>query len=361
MSAPLGDLATRTVDVLIVGAGQAGLAAARVLAERGIDCVVHERHARVGDCWRRRFDSLVLFTPRKLDALPGLPQDGDPQGYPGKDEMGDYLERYAKHFSLPVVAGNGVERLRRRSDHFVATLDDGGSLTSRVAIIATGGFQVPRIPDFAGRLAPQVQRLDAATYRNPRDVRDRNVVIVGDGATGRQIALELVQTHRVMLAVGHRRNFGPQRLLGADTTELALRAGLISADKTSLAGRLVRGLDMTPGLHLRAKALKRAGVEVLARCIAAEGQRLMLADGSNREVDAVIFATGHRDDTSWLDIPGAVSAERFLHDRGVGPVPGLFYVGREWQNSRASGLVCGVARDAGRIGERIEAYLRSGT
>jgi putative flavoprotein involved in K+ transport len=101
------------VDVLVVGAGQAGLTVARELERLNVKCVVHERRKRVGDSWRERFDSLVLFTPRELSTLPGLSHSGDPQGYPSKDEMGDYLERYAEQFGLPVIPSSGVARLSR--------------------------------------------------------------------------------------------------------------------------------------------------------------------------------------------------------------------------------------------------------
>lgn len=230
----------------------------------------------------------ALFTPRRISALPGLAHKGDPRSYPGKDEMGDYLERYAACFSLPVVTGNGVARLVREQEHFLAELDDGDVICSRAVVIATGAFQCPHVPGFAGRLAPHVLQLDVASYRNPAQISGCRVLIVGDGATGRQIALELVPHYSVMLATGRRRNFGFQRLFGADTTELAL-----------------------------------------------------------------IFATGYGDDTTWVDIPRAIQASRFVEDRGISPVPGLHYVGRDWQTSRASGLVCGVAQDAEAIGARL--------
>lgn len=351
--------ASHSIDALIVGAGQAGLAAARTLTRLGLECVVHERHARIGDSWRKRFDSLVLFTPRRISALPGLAHEGDPRGYPGKDEMGDYLERYAARFSLPVVAGDGVARLIKEQERFVAELHRGGSISSRAVIVAVGAFQRPRIPDFAARLALDVLRLDAAAYRNPAQIAGRRVMIVGDGATGRQIALELAYHHDVMLATGRRRNFGFQRILGVDTSELALRSGVLTADKAGVTGRLVRALDLTPGLDLQLRALRRAGIEVLRRCVDAEGRRITLADGSTRDVDAVIFATGYVDDSAWMDIPGATEAGRFLENGGVSPVPGLYYVGREWQTSRASGLICGVARDAEAIGARLAETIAS--
>ncbi|HEX7116127.1 MAG TPA: NAD(P)/FAD-dependent oxidoreductase [Steroidobacter sp.] len=348
--------ASQATDVLIVGGGQAGLATAKTLAERGLACVVQERHPRIGDSWRRRFDSLVLFTPRRISALPGLAHEGDPRGYPDKDEMGDYLERYAARFSLPVVTGNGVARLVREQEHFRAELDDGGVIFSRAVVIATGPFQRPRIPGFAARLAPHVLQLDAASYRNAGQISGRCVLIVGDGATGRQISLELAPHYNVILATGRRRNFGFQRMFGVDTTELALRLGLLTANKASVAGRLVRALDLTPGLHLQLRALRRAGIEVMRRCIDAEGQQVTFADGSQRDIDAVIFATGYEDDATWVDIPGATEGNRFLEHRGISPVPGLYYVGRDWQTSRASGLICGVAYDA----ESISAHLSKG-
>ena len=152
---------------------------------------------------------------------------------------------------------------------------------------------------------------------------------------------------------GHRRNFGFQRLFGVDTTELALRSGLLTTDKASVAGRLVRVLNVTPGLNLQLRALRRAGIEVMPRCIDAEGTRATLADGSQHDVDAVIFAMGYEDDTTWVDILEATEGERFLEQRGISPVPRLCHVGRDWQTSRASGLVCGVAYDAETIGAHL--------
>lgn len=349
--------AVRT-GVLIVGAGQAGLAAAHALQDAGVEYVVHERHPRIGDSWRKRFDSLVLFTPRELDALPGLPMEGDPRGYPSKDEMGDYLERYAAHFDLPVVTGDGVARLGRDGDRFVARTERGRRIVAECVVVATGTFQEPRIPGFAERLSERVQQLDAKRYRNPSTITGRSVIVVGDGATGRQIALELSQAGKdVTLATGRLRRYVPQRVLGRDFTWWGVRIGLVTADKSSLAGRLVRAMDATPGLHLRLSALRRAGVALAGRCAGADGDRLLLEDGTSRRCDAVVWTLGYRDDTSWLDIPGATTIDGFVEARGIAPIPGLFHVGREWQSARASGLVCGVHRDARRIAERVRRLL----
>ena len=348
---------TDRIEVLVVGAGQAGLAVAREFESLNVTCVVHERRKRVGDSWRERFDSLVLFTPRELSTLPGLPHSGDPQGFPSKDEMADYLERYAECFTLPVVTSSGVERLSRTPQGFVAVTASGKLINARAVVIATGGFQRPRRPSFARALSPGVQQLDPLSYSNPTALNKGHAIIVGDGATGRQIALEVAQSRRVTLATGRRRFFGPQRILGQDTTGLALRTGLLTADKRTPAGRLVRWLDLTPGLHLRLGSLRRGGIDIVPRCVGAEKDQLIFSDGSRRHADVVIWALGYRDDTRWVEIEGVATTDGFVHERGATAVPGLYHVGREWQASRASGLICGVTRDAENIAARVKKFL----
>jgi NADPH-dependent 2,4-dienoyl-CoA reductase/sulfur reductase-like enzyme len=142
-----------TLDVLVIGAGQAGLALGHSLRETGLRFLLVDRHDRVGESWRRRFDSLTLFTPRAYSALPGLPVPGDPKGYPGKDEIADYLEAYAAHFALPVSLGTGIERLERQGEMFQATTSDGTVLTARTVVLASGAFQEPSVPAISRQLA----------------------------------------------------------------------------------------------------------------------------------------------------------------------------------------------------------------
>jgi putative flavoprotein involved in K+ transport len=190
------------VDVLVIGAGQAGLAAARALQQTKLTSRVYERHERVGDAWRRRFDSLVLFSPRRYSHLPERPMPGDPDGYPTKDEMGGYLESYARSFNLPVATGEGIVRLSLTDGRFTARTSRGNLLEASAAIVAAGAFQHPRIPAFARRLAGRVVQLDASTYRHPGQLPSGRVAVVGAGGSGRQIALEVSATRPVWLSTG---------------------------------------------------------------------------------------------------------------------------------------------------------------
>jgi putative flavoprotein involved in K+ transport len=346
------------IDVVVIGGGQAGLAMGRALAAMQVSHLIYERHSRPGEAWRCRYDSLVLFSSRRCSALPGLRLPGDPDGFPTKDEVADYLDAYAERFALPVRTGEGVRSLALAGDRFRIITDAGVSFTARAAIIATGAFQRPAVPPLASLLSPTVRQLDITTYANPERLPARRVVVVGDGASGRQIALELARGSReVALATGRKRHFVPQRLFGRDSMLWFSRLGLLTADKDTWIGRQVRARDAIPGLHLRNAGLRRAGVAILPRVVGADGDELALADGSRRRADAVIWATGFRDEISWLEVGGAAKGGAFAQERGISPIPGLFYIGREWQTCRASALLCGVSRDARRIALAVRRHL----
>lgn len=343
--------------MLVIGGGQAGLATAQALAAERVQCVVFERHGTLGDSWRRRFDSLVLFSSRRCSALPGLRIPGPPDGFPTKDEVADYLEQYAEDFRLPVRTGQEVVRLSLADGRFRAVTRAGASFTARAAIIATGAFQRPALPTIASAVPASISQLDVTTYASPRSVPPGRVVVVGDGASGRQIALELARSRKVILATGRERHFVPQRLFGRDSMLWFYRLGLLTADKDTWIGRRVRARDAIPGLHLRNTALRRAGVAIMPRLIGARGDELAFADGSRRRADVVLWAAGFRDEVSWIDIPGAAKEGAVVQERGLSPVPGLFYIGREWQTCRASALLFGVSRDARRIARAVRRHL----
>jgi putative flavoprotein involved in K+ transport len=349
---------TPLLDVLIIGAGQAGLAMGRELQRAGLDILLIDAHARVGDSWRRRFDSLVLFTPRAYSALPGLALQGDPEGYPTKVEIADYLESYAAHFRLPVRTGTRTARLEQGDNLFQAIVEGGEMIRARAVVIATGAFQEPIVPPVAEGFANDVVQLTPERYRNPGDVPGGTVLVAGDGATGRQIALELAETHRVVLATGRPRRVSPDRVFGKSIFWWVDKTGLLRTSRHSRIGRRLMETEPFPGKHLALDRLREHGVTVVGRLASADGRAVTFATGETSEIDAVIWATGYRDRTDWVAIPGVADARgAFVHERGVSPVSGLYFIGRSWQWSRGSALVTGVGADARYIGKHLLSRL----
>jgi putative flavoprotein involved in K+ transport len=342
------------LDVLIIGGGQAGLAMGYHLKDTPFRYRIVERHARVGDSWRKRYASLVLFTPRSYSALPGLAVPGDPEGFPTKDEMADYLETYADHFDLPVVPGTGIRQLERVDGGFRATTEAGEPIDSRAVVLATGAFQRPAIPPISKRLSEEVAQLAPEAYRAPDQLSPGRVLVVGDGATGRQIALELTVNHEVLLAAGRHRRVSPDQILGKSVFWWMDRLGVLRSSRESPIGRYLMKADPFPGKGLELERLRERGVDVVGRVVQAEGKRVTLADGKTAEVDAVVWATGYRDDTGWVEIPEVKDGRsNFLHYRGISPLPYLCFVGRSWQWSRGSALFAGVGQDAAYLTDHL--------
>lgn len=208
---------SRTLDILVIGAGQAGLAMGYHLKRTALRFQLVDQNARIGDSWRRRYDSLVLFTPRAYSVLPGFSMPGDPESYPDKDEFAAYLEAYAGHFDLPIALETGIRRLERTNGHFRAVSEAGATVECRAVVLATGAFQQPIVPSVSKQLAPTVRQYSPETYKNPASVPPGTVLVVGDGATGRDIAAELSADRTVFLATGRPRRLLPQRILGKST------------------------------------------------------------------------------------------------------------------------------------------------
>ena len=335
------------LDVLIIGGGQAGLAMGSHLKKTPFSFRIAERHARVGDSWRNRYASLVLFTPRVYSALPGLAVPGDPEGFPTKDEMAEYLATYAERFDLPVLLGTGIRRLERVDRGFRATTEAGEPIDSRAVVLATGAFQRPAIPPISKRLSSEVTQLAPEDYRSPSQLPRGRVLVVGDGATGRQIALELTANHEVLLAAGRTRRVSPDRILGRSVFWWMDKLGVLRVSRESRIGRYLMKADPFPGKRLELDELQQRDVGVVGRVIEAEGKRVSFAEGKAAEVDAIVWATGYRDDAAWVDIPEVKDDHgNFMHYRGVSPLPYLCFVGRSWQWTRGSALFAGVGEDA---------------
>ena len=342
-------------DVAVVGAGQAGLAMGFFLRRDSRRFVILERADTVGAAWRERWESLVLFTPRRYDALPGLDFPGDPEGYPGRDEVIAYLEAYVRTFDLRVRLSTPVRRVSVTEGRFLLELDD-GTITADQVVVATGPFQTPHVPQLASGLAESVFQAHSTGYRRPADVPGRTVLVVGGGNTGFQIAKELAASHDVHLAVGARQKPLPQRLLGRDLFWWLTTTRFFRVTVDSRLGRRLSVRDTLIGSSPR--ELRRHGVELHPRAVDASGRTVAFQDGGELEVDAVIWATGFRPDYSWIDLPVFGADGRVRHGRGVTDVPGFYFLGLTWQHTRGSALLGWVKDDAEFVAGRIAARSR---
>ena len=347
------DGARERFDVVVIGAGQAGLAIGCFLARAGRRFLIVDGADSIASAWRGRWDSLTLFTPRRYDSLPGLVFAGDPDGYPSRDEVIAYLEQYAAAFELPIELASAVRSVDTDGGRFVVGLDD-RQIEADQLVVATGPFQAPRVPAFADELAPDLFQAHSTAYRRPSDVPEGTVLVVGGGNTGFQIAAELAVTHRVHLAVGSRQTPLPQRFLGRDLFWWLSKTRLLDKTVESRLGRRLRDRDTLIGSSPR--QLKRHGVELKPRAVAASGRTVGFADGSELEVDAVIWATGYRPDHSWIKLPVTDPNDRVRHRRGVTDVPGLYFLGLSWQHTRGSALLGWIKDDAEFIAEQIDAF-----
>ena len=343
------------VDVLVVGAGQAGLGAAQQLSGSGLRVLVVDR-APVGQSWLDRWDSLELFTPRRFSALPGLPFPPGPTRCPTRTEMAGYLRRYVVHQALDVRTGVAVQRLSGGPGDFTAQTS-AGAVRARHVVLATGPFHRPYVPDAAARLGPDVHQLHSYDYRRPEDVPPGAVLVVGGGNSAAQLAVELARTHDVTVAAPGRPWFLPVRLLGVDLYWWSYLSGVLNADRDARASRYVRRRgDAIVGRELEA-LIADGTVRLLPhRVVDAERGSVLLADGTGVAVQAVLWCTGFRPDTGWIDVPGALEADGSpRHHRGASPVEGLHWMGLPWQTRLNSSIIDGVHRDARALARRVRA------
>jgi putative flavoprotein involved in K+ transport len=341
----------RRFDAVVIGAGQAGLAMGYYLSRRGLRFLIVDAADSVGAAWRERWDSLVLFTPRRYSGLPGLPVSGDGDGYPTRDEVIAYLEQYAETFGLPIELSSRVQRLTR--DDRTLVLDvNGSSIAADQVVVATGPFQVPHVPELAAQLAPGVVQMHSTGYRNPDGMPRGVILVVGGGNTGFQVAKELSATREVYLSVGSRQTPLPQKILGRDLFWWVTKTRLLSTTVESRLGGRLQHRETLIGSSPR-ELERQYGVKLRPRAVRASGRMVVFADGSELEVDAVIWATGYRPDYSWIDLRVFESDGRLRHRRGVTEVRGVYFLGLTWQHTRGSALIGWVKDDAEFIAEQI--------
>lgn len=348
------------VDTVVVGGGQSGLATGYYLSRLGRRFVILDAGERVGDAWRRRWDSLRLFTPAKYDQLPGMDFPAPAWTFPTKDEMADYLESYAAHFDLPVRCGAQVEAVTPYEGRYLVRTTGTSYLADNV-VVAMASYQRPWLPDFATDIDDGVVQMHSANYRNPAQLQPGPVLLVGAGNSASEIARELAPTHQVLMSgrdVGHI----PFRIEGT-----AARLGMVRLvirfvfhrvlTVDTPVGRKVRPKTLAQGgplIRVKPKDLAAAGVERVPRVARVEQGRAVLEDGRRPEVANVVWCTGFRPDFSWVDVPAGEHEPE--HRAGILPEhPGLYFVGLHFQYALSSTMVHGMARDAERVANHIAA------
>jgi putative flavoprotein involved in K+ transport len=342
------------LEVVVVGGGQAGLTIGYFLQQQGRDFTILEAAAEPAVAWRERWDSLKLFTPARYDGLPGLAFPGDPDRYPGRDEVVAYLTEYVRHFDLPVELASPVRAIRKTNATYVVELDD-RSYESDQVVVATGPFQVPFVPAISEHLDSNVAQLHSTAYRSPQVLPQGRVLVVGGGNTGFQIAEELTGSREVHLSIGSRQTPLPQRILGRDLFRYLDATGLIRKTTSSRIGRRMEGRDTLIGSSPRALR-RRHGVELHPRAVDAAGSSVSFDDGTSLDVATVIWATGFRVDHSLVDVPVFDEQGRLAHRRGVTESPGLYFLGLTWLHTRGSALLGWVRDDAEHIAQQISAF-----
>ena len=340
-------------EVVVVGGGQAGLALGYHLAQRGKDFTILDAASEPAAAWRERWDSLKLFTSARYNGLPGMDFPGDPDRYPTRDEVADYLTEYARRFDLPVVLNSRVKAVRRQGDRYVGELED-RTYEAQQVVIATGPFQTPLVPQLAQDLGHGVVQMHSTAYRSPESVPAGRVLVVGGGNTGFQIAQELSASREVHLSIGSRQMPLPQRILGRDLFWFLEKTGLIRKTVDSRMGRRMSERETLIGSTPRG-IRRQHGVELHGRALSAQGSTVRFDDGTQVDVAGVVWATGFRVDHSWIDVPVFDAGGRLIHQRGVTQAPGLYFLGMQWQHTRGSALLGWVKDDAEYLAERIEA------
>lgn len=359
----------RIFDCLIIGAGQAGLSAGRLAQGAGLAFMILERGEEAGAEWARRAPDHLLFTPRWLSKLPGLEMtEGPAAGYPTNAEMVRYFAEYAKSFDLPVRTGSAVIGLSRSAGLFQAQLDDGTILLSHSVVLANGSNQEPLVP---AALAEPINH--CTTQSTARDfwqtppAPGARVLVVGDGASGRQTALSFAARGHETTLSGAGRRLTPARILGRSLFAWLLAARMLRADRDTFRARLLRWLNPVPSKKaLGGASLKRAAVVQRVKLVSTMatldhtgvscGQASFL-DGSIVKFDHVVWCIGYTENSHFNTFAEGRPDSWYTDGRGKTDVPGLFVTGRRWLTSRASELILGAPRDAERVMAEVTSYL----
>lgn len=350
-------------DAIVIGGGQAGLAAGYHLKRAGLNFVILEAGAQATGSWQRFYESLKLFSPARYSSLPGMPFPGDPDAYPSRDEVVDYLRCYAQTFELPILTNQAVERVEQQDGGFLISTSS-QTFQSRSLIAATGSFSRPHLPEFEGQAAYSGQILHSSAYKNPEAFKNQSVLMIGAGNSAVQIATELAQLAQVTLSSREALHFRRQRILGQDIHFWFRLTGFDSWQRQFPQWNPARVKSigvLDTGIYQAAFASGNPAYHSFFERFTEEG--LQWSDGSRQSFDTVIFATGFRPNLPYLQGLGALDEHgNALHSKGISTsVQGLYFVGISGQRSFASATLRGVGEDAAYIIRDLKAFLRAGS
>ena len=351
------------VQVAVIGGGQAGLSVGYCLAAQGVSFVILDASARIGDAWRRRWDSLRLFTPAKFNGLVGMPFPATAFSFPTKDEMADYAEAYTRRFDLPVRTSTRVERLWRDGTRYVIEAN-AARYTADHVVVAMSSYQAPRVPAFASALDRRIVQFHSIEYRNPGQLQPGDTLIVGAANSGADIAMDVAPFHRTFLSGRHPGHvpFHIETRLARVIMPILFRVvfhRILTVD-TPMGRRSRRKMIRSglPLIRIKPADLERAGVARTARVAGVTDGRPLLEDGRVMDVANVIWCTGYGNGLSWIDLPVLDAEGEPIQRRGVVPdEPGLYFVGQHFMYSVSSTMIHGVERDARRVAETIGTRL----
>jgi len=347
----------QSFHTIVIGGGQAGLAAGHYLKKMGSDFVVLDASERTGASWRRRWESLRLFTPAKFNALPGKPFLRSDFYFPTKDEAANYLEEYAGEFRIPILHTTRVDSLTKSNGTYRVSAGS-KEFTAEHVIVATGAYQNPVVPSCAWELDSSIVQLHSDNYVRPDQVPLGTVLVVGAGNSGAEISIELASKGRRVFLAGRdvgripAEAFG--RVLGGKPYWLFL-SRVLSVDTP--VGRTVRTKALhhgSPLIRLKTAEMVTAGVNRCSRVVGVRDGLPLLENGTVLDVNAIVWATGYRPDFRWIRLPIHSENGYPVHERGVvRKAPGLYFVGLHFQTALSSSLLGGVGNDARLVVDRI--------
>lgn len=356
-------MSTQHTETLIIGAGQAGLSTGYHLRRRGRPLLIIDANPRIGDNWRQQWDTLRLYTPAKYDGLPGLAFPAARWHCPQKDEVGDYLERYALHFDLPVRTSTRVERLEARpGGGYLARIGD-ATITCDNVVVATGTFgRTPNVPAFAAELDPSIQQQHSSQYRRPAQLRPGPVLVVGASHSGLDIAYELAESRVTILCGPGRGNipFRPESRRARVLMPVAVFAFRhVLTRRTPLGRKEMQEVRLHggPAFRIKENDLDRRGVvRYQARMTGVADGRPRLGDGTVLDVTSVVWCTGFRQVFDWIGLPILGEDGWPVEYRGVvDAAPGLYFCGLSFQYAFSSMVFPGISRDADYVARQIVA------